>query len=333
MSAENNPLKALGYLLTAVFMFECVGLFAKLLSPDITLYTKVFARSFFALLPLGFMLLWLRDKALLRTPQPKLHLIRGVIGFATLLTNFYAIGHLNLSTVTAIQFTMPFFMMLLAAIWLCEKLTPLRIGAVLVGFAGAMLTIPQNDGTALLANITLLATIAAFASALLGGASGVIIRRLASTDKSITIAFYFTLSATVFGAFLLPFGFVWPNQHDLLLLMGMGVAGGCAQLLLSQAYRFGQVSVIAPYEYSALLWAMSFDALFFAHIPTLAMLAGAGIIIAADLTVAFAGRKRAVAAVPVLKDLSEDHARTDGEGQVGQHGEAKGQQQDNRVGV
>lgn len=297
-------------------MFETVGLFAKLLSADITLYTKVFARSFFALLPLGLMLVWLRDKTLLHTPQPRLHLIRGVIGFATLLTNFYAIGQLNLSTVTAIQFTMPFFMMLLAALWLHEKLTRLRIGAVLVGFAGALLTIPKaEDQTALLANITFWATLAAFASALLGGASGVLIRKLSAHDKSLTIAFYFTLSATVFGACLLPFGFVWPGGQDLLLLAGMGVAGGCAQLLLSQAYRYGQVSVIAPYEYSALLWAMSFDALFFGHIPTLLMLAGAGIIIAADLSVALAGRRRiALAAVPVLKGMRQNHASSDSRG-------------------
>lgn len=95
-SVSTSPLRALGYLLTAVFMFECVGLFAKLLSPDITLYTKVFARSFFALLPLGLMLLWLRNPAMLKTPQPRLHLLRGIIGFATLLTNFYAIDKLPL---------------------------------------------------------------------------------------------------------------------------------------------------------------------------------------------------------------------------------------------
>lgn len=294
MTPQNSPLKALAYLLTAVFMFETVGVCAKLLSPEITLYTKVFARSFFALLPLALMLLWLRNKALLRTPQPKLHLIRGVIGFATLLTNFYAIGALPLATVTAIQFTMPFFMLLLAAFWLGETLTPTRIGAVAVGFMGALIIVnPQAGGIGLT-----LASGAAFASALLGGASGVIIRRLTRTDHSLTIAFYFSLSATVFGAFLLPLGFVWPQGADMLLLAGMGLAGGVAQLLLTQAYRFGQVSVIAPYEYSSLLWAMSFGWIFFADIPTGAMLTGAVIIIAADLWVVLQEERRKQVAEP-----------------------------------
>ncbi len=278
----DSPVKALCYLLSAVLMFESVGVCAKLLSGEMTLYTKVFARSFFALLPLGLMLLWLRNKALLRTPQPKLHLLRGVIGFATLLTNFYAITHMPLAQVTAIQFTMPFFMMLLAAFWLGETLTPVRLGAVVLGFGGALLTTyDELSATATLS----LATMAAFASAFLGGASGVIIRRLTTTDASITIAFYFSLSATIFSLFLLPFGFVVPGGRDLLLLVGMGVLGGTAQLLLTQAYRYGQVSVIAPYEYSALLWAIGFGWLFFADIPTLLMLAGAGIIVAADILV------------------------------------------------
>lgn len=277
----DHPAKALFYLLTAVLMFESVGVCAKALSPEVTLYTKVFARSFFALLPLGLMLLWLRNAALLRTPQPKLHLLRGVIGFATLLTNFYAITHMPLATVTAIQFTMPFFMMLLAALWLRETLTPVRLGAVGLGFAGALLTIPEQAGNAALS----LATLAAFASAFLGGASGVIIRRLTATDASLTIAFYFSLSATVFSLFLLPSGFTLPGGRDLVLLAGMGVLGGCAQLLLTQAYRYGQVSVIAPYEYSALLWAIGFGWLFFADVPTLLMLAGAAIIVTVDLMV------------------------------------------------
>ncbi len=290
----DHPLKALFYLLTAVLMFETVGVCAKSLSGDVTLYTKVFARSFFALVPLTLMLLWLNNRALLKTPQPKLHLLRGVIGFATLLTNFYAINALPLATVTAIQFTMPFFMMILAALWLGEKLTPIRMGAVALGFGGALMIVnPATGGIGLS-----LAAIAAFASAIFGGASGVIIRQLTSTDHSLTIAFYFSLSAAIFSAFLLPFGFVMPSNSDMLVLAGMGVAGGCAQLLLTQAYRYGQVSVIAPYEYSALLWAIGFGWLFFNDIPTLAMLAGAAVIVAADLIVLFneSQKRKAIAA-------------------------------------
>jgi drug/metabolite transporter (DMT)-like permease len=190
--------------------------------------------------------------------------------------------------VTAIQFTMPFFMLILAALWLGEKLTPIRIGAVVIGFAGAMLIVNPTSGGAGLT----LASGAAFASALLGGVSGVIIRRLTQSDASLTIAFYFSLSATLFGACLLPYGFVWPQGMDLLALAGMGLAGGMAQLLPTQAYRYGQVSEIAPYEYSALLWAISFGWLFFGDHPTLPMLEGAALIIAADLVVLWHKQRR-----------------------------------------
>ena len=283
-----DTLRALLYLLSAVFMFETVGLFAKLVSPDIPLYTIVFARSFFAIFPLLVGVMLSGGIKTLRTQQPKLHLLRGVVGFLTLLVNFYAVRALDLASVTAIQFTMPFFMILLATLWLGEKLTPERLAAVIIGFGGALLIIGPT------AQIGLgLAGLAALASALLGGFSGVIIRKLTRTDNSLTIALSFSTFGSIFAAgLLLKTGFVMPATHDLLLLAAAGTAGGCAQLLLTQAYRFGQVSLIAPFEYTALLWASLFGYVFWDKIPTLLTLAGAVIIVAADLWVILRDKKR-----------------------------------------
>lgn len=275
-----NPLLALAYLLSAIFAFETVGLCVKLTEGDISLYTIVFARSFFAILPLALAITLMRGWGKIRTTQPKLHIVRGVIGFATMLANFYAIKELDLATVTAIQFTMPFFMMILAAVWLKEQLTPIRLAAVVVGFGGALLVLHPEDG----AGISL-AGLAALASAFLGGTASVIIRRLTKTDSSLTVALSYACFASLFALPLLPFGFTIPSLHDGLLLMAAGTAGGCAQLLLTQAYRHAPVSVIAPYEYSALLWAMSFNFIFWDKLPTVMMLTGAAIIVAADLMV------------------------------------------------
>lgn len=269
-------------------MFETVGLCAKLVSADVSLYSIVFARSFFALLLLTVAITYTRGWKKIRTAQPKLHLLRGVIGFATLLTNFYAIKEMDLASVTAIQFTMPFFMMMLAAFWLKEQLTPVRLTAVAVGFGGALLVLRPEDGASLS-----LAALAALASAFLGGASGVIIRKLTRTDSSLTVAFSFACFGTVFAATLLPLGFTMPSPHDLLLLACAGTAGGIAQLLLTQAYRHAPVSVIAPYEYTALLWAMSFNYLFWDRLPTLLMLTGALIIVSADLMVLWQEERKA----------------------------------------
>lgn len=280
MTAPHSPLKALAYLLSAVFMFETVGLCAKLVSGDVSLYTIVFARSAFAILPLVVAITLTRGWANIRTAQPKLHILRGVIGFATLLANFYAIKEMDLATVTALQFTMPFFMILLAAIWLKEQLTAIRLFAVVIGFSGALLVLHPEDGGSIS-----LAALAAVASALLGGASGVIIRKLTRTDSSLTVALSFATFGTVFAAALLPFGFTMPDAHDLGLLAMAGTAGGIAQLLLTQAYRHAPVSVIAPYEYTALLWAMGFNFVFWDKLPTLFMLIGAATIVSADLMV------------------------------------------------
>jgi len=290
----HEPVKALCYLLCAVFMFETVGVLAKLVGDGASLYTIVFCRSLFATLPLLLGIWWLGGVRLLRVRQPKLHLLRGIVGFGTLLANFYAIKALPLATVTALQFTMPFFMMLLAAVWLHEQLTIIRWLAVGLGFAGALLVAQPESGHSLS-----LATLAALASALLGGISGVIIRRLTQTDHSLTIALSYSALCALFCLVLLPQGFFWPTPLALTLLAGAGVSGGIAQLLLTQAYKHAPVSVIAPYEYTSLLWAMLFGWIFWDHLPTLMMLAGALTIVGADLMVLWQEERRQKKAIVV----------------------------------
>jgi drug/metabolite transporter (DMT)-like permease len=285
-----NPLKALALLLSAVFLFEIVGVCAKLLSASYPVGMIIFARNFFALWPLALGILMLGGKSLLTTRQPRLHIVRGLVGMATMYCSFAAIGSLPLATLTALQFTMPIFMVILAALWLRERLSFAQIGAVGFGFAGAMLIANPANGT------FNFATLLALLAALCGGTASVMARQLTKTDHSLTIAFYYSLASALFGAVMLTQGFMVPNLHDLALFMAAGFAGGVAQLLLTQAYRHAAVGVIAPYEYSSLLWASLFGWMFWGDIPTVFTLAGAVIIIAADLIVLLqAERRRATA--------------------------------------
>lgn len=289
----NNPLRALAYLLAAILLVECAGVCAKLVSAHVSLYSIVFSRSFFALFPLLLGIWLMGGRKLLTTPQPKTHLLRGLTGFFTVLANFYAIKHLPLATVTAIQFTMPFWMMLLASFYLQERLTPARWLAVIVGFGGALLVVEPWQGTTLHP-----AVFAALASAFLGACNGAFARQLTQTDHSLTIALSFSLIGTVFGLCLLPIGFIWPAPAHMALLAAVGLAGGVAQLLLVQAFRYGPVSVIAPFEYTALLWATLFGWIFWGHLPGLMTLYGAILIVAADLLVLVQGKiKRDVVAM------------------------------------
>ena len=274
--------KALLCLLSAVFMFEMVGVFTKL-THEVPLYTIVFCRSFFALLPLGLGWWWLKlGAAGLKPRAPKLHLARGVVGFATMLCNFYAIQQLPIATVTALQLTMPFFMMLLAALWLKEKLQIHQIAALLVGFLGAVVMAKPIVGSS---DVAMQAIMAAIASAFLGATSGVMIRKLniGAKDPPLLIALSYSALCAFFTLFLLPFGGAWPEGMNLVYLIGAGCAGGVAQLLLTLAYRYATVKAIAPYEYSSLLWAGLFGYVLWGDKPTLAMLCGVGLILLADM--------------------------------------------------
>ncbi|MEJ2124521.1 MAG: DMT family transporter, partial [Alphaproteobacteria bacterium] len=113
------------------------------------------------------------------------------------------------------------------------------------------------------------------------------VRSLGRTEKPVTTAFYFALVATVMTAVMLPWGWVTPNFTDLLLLFGVGAFGGIGQLLLTRAYQMALSSVVGPFSYSAILWAMLLGWLFWGEWPTLQVIAGAGIVIGAGVAIIF----------------------------------------------
>lgn len=285
LAPSRDPVMALAYLVTAVLLFETVGVCAKLLSTAYPVGMIVFARNAFALLPLAIGLTLTASWSSVRSHQPKLHLARGLVGMATMYCSFVAIRTLPLATLTALQFTMPFFMIMLATFFLKEKLTLVRTGAVLLGFCGAVLVAKPTQGAALDGAVVL---------ALFGGTASVMARQLTKTDSSLCIAFSYSTFCALFGvAMLMKQGVIMPNLHDTLLFLCAGCAGGLAQLLLTQAYRHAPVNVIAPYEYTSLLWATLFGWIFWGDLPTVVTLLGAAVIVVADLWVLFTETKKA----------------------------------------
>lgn len=238
----------------------------------------VFFRNAFAFIPLFVFIFRGAGLGVLATRRPLGHLTRAAVGLTSMAAGFAAVQHLPLSEATAFGFASPLFMTLLAGLMLGETIGPRRAAAVVAGFCG-MLVMVRPDGTVQDVTGTALAILAAICAA---GAM-VTIREISRTERGPTIVFYFTLAGTVLGAASLPFHWVTPDRTTLLLLVAAGLVGGTLQIALTEALRRAPVAVLAPFDYTQLIWASLIGYALWGEMPRLRTLAGVGIIAAAGL--------------------------------------------------
>lgn len=130
----------------------------------------------------------------------------------------------------------------------------------------------------------------------LGGAvfaalAQVFVRRLVMTEKTPAIVFYFSLTASVLSLFTLPFGWVVPTMRETLILIGAGLLGGVGQILLTSSYREADASLVAPFDYASMLFALIIGYFVFEEVPSLTMLAGAALVVTAGILIIWRERK------------------------------------------
>ena len=218
--------------------------------------------------------------ASLRTSRIGTHATRMVIGLGAMTLNFLGMTMLPLAEATVIGFAVPLFATVLAALFLGEKVGRYRISAVLIGFIG-VLVVMRPDSAAMHSTGALIALAGAVATA----SVTIFIRQLGTTEATTTTVFWFTASSLIPLSLLMVF---FARVHDPLtwaLLVGIGVTGGIAQLLLTGALRFAPVAVVLPMDYTGLIWASLMGWLLFAALPVPATLIGAPIIIASGLAI------------------------------------------------
>ncbi len=273
----HDPRRGIILKLVSVLLFCLMNLLIKLLEGTYPTSEIIFARSFFALFPLIPLVIIAGGLAALKVKSWQGQLIRSAVGLLAMVLTFYSLPHVPMTTFTTIFFTMPLFVVVLAALFLREKLSGARLGAVLIGFIGVLIVLRPDVGG--YDYYVLIALIASFFVAIVT----VLIRKLTATENSIAIVFWFTAFCTITSGAMMMTEFVKPNLHDGLLLIGSGISGGIAQVLLTQAYRYGQVSILTSFEYTAIIWATLFEVYFWDKWPDLYVFIGAGIIIGSGL--------------------------------------------------
>jgi drug/metabolite transporter (DMT)-like permease len=239
----------------------------------VPVFEIILFRNAFAFVPLGLYIWRTTGFEVLRTHHPLGHLLRSIVGLTAMVCGFSAVQHLPLTEATALQFTSPLFMTALSALMLGEVVGRHRWSAVVVGFVGVLVMARPIPGHMNLAGVGL-GILAALGTA---GAM-VTIRQMAATERGPTIVFYFTLAGTALGAVGSLLHWVTPDPATLGLLVLGGLIGGVGQLLLTEAARNAPIGVIAPFDYSQLVWATMFGLVIWGDVPGPFTLVGALIV-------------------------------------------------------
>jgi drug/metabolite transporter (DMT)-like permease len=293
-----NLFKGISFKLISALLFAAMSALVRQLGDVAPVGQMVFFRSAFAILPV-VVIYALRGELMsaVRTGRPFGQLGRGLLSVGGMFTNFSALTRLPLADATSISFASPLITVALAAIILKERVRIYRWSAVLVGFAGVIvMLIPHFDvghyamaGTAAAATVgSVLALISAFCNA------GTVIqtRRLTQSETTSSIVFYFSLVCAIAGALTLPFAWHSPTFSELTKLIALGILGGIAHIFLTESYRHAAASVVAPFDYTSMLWALLLGYWLFGELPDVLVYLGASIVAGAGLFVIW--RERAL---------------------------------------
>jgi len=284
-----DPVKGIAFKIGSVLVFICMSAMIKATSAEVPPGEAVFFRSFFAIPVILGWLWWRGDLSTgLRVQARMAHFWRGLIGTCAMGFGFSALGFLPLPDVTAIGYATPLLVVIFAAMFLGEDVRAFRLGAVALGLTGVLIILAPKltllesgavmQGEAIGAILVLIAAV--FASL-----AAIHVRQMVKVEQTSAIVFYFSATASLLGLATLPFGWVVPTAFEAALLIMAGLLGGLGQIFLTSAYRHADASVVAPFDYSSMLFAVLIGYFIFDEVPTLRTLLGGAIVILAGVLI------------------------------------------------
>ena len=270
--------RSIGAMLIAVAAFSLMDAVLKTLSGRYPALQVAALRGLTALPLVCAYVLWRREVGELLRVRWQLHLFRGLIGILMLSLFSFSLRELGLAEAYAIFFIAPLLITVLSIPVLGERVAPLHWLAIAVGMLGVLIALrPQGSAFFSLGALAVLAAAGCYAASAVAG------RVLSRTDASVTLVFWTTASmAFGAGALAVPSWVAIPQVHWPLLL-ALAVTGFIGQLAITEAFRHGQASAVAPFEYTALAWGVALDWSFWRIVPDRYTLIGGAIIIASGL--------------------------------------------------
>lgn len=281
--------------LCSTLMLACVkGLHGTIPTGEV-----IFFRSFVALFPLlGWLTLQGNVIDNLKTNNLLGHFIRGFSGTGGMYFNYLALVYISLADATALSYAAPMFTVMMAVFLLKEHVRISRWLAVMMGLCGIVIMLSASlraehaaiSGT-LHSGMTV-GIIFALIAALCTATSNIQIRFLTGIEKPGAIVFYFSVMTTLIGLATYYWGWIVPSWRQLLLLIGCGLFGGMAQILVTLSLRFSDASLLAPFDYSTLVWSMMIGYLFLNSLPLPSTLIGAAVVASAGIFTLWSEQRR-----------------------------------------
>ena len=209
----------------------------------------------------------------LETQRPALHITRSFLGAFSMAMSFLSLAYLSVANAQALAYLAPALVLPLTATLLNERLSSSVFIAIFLGFAGVIFLL--WDALSLPKEGAIIGVMAGLAFALTMAFVRVHTKTMTFTEHSTTIAFYFAIVAAMLGLTTLPFGWVTLNLSLIAWLVLAGLIGGVGHIVSNEAIARAPVSTLAPFEFTGLIWALGFDLILFATIPSINGLIGA----------------------------------------------------------
>ncbi|TIO06499.1 DMT family transporter [Mesorhizobium sp.] len=255
-----------------------------------------FFRSFFAIFPIVIFLAFQgKLGTAFSTKRPLNHIARGVVGVCAMGLSFFALTRLPLPEAITLNYAQPLLVVVFSSIFLGEAIRVYRWSAVAVGLVGVLIIswpeLTLLSSGAALGDQEVLGVIAALAGAATSAVAMLLVRNLVQSEPTATIVLWFSVTASVLALLSLPFGWQALTPLQAGLLVAAGFCGGLAQILMTAAYRHAEASVVAPFEYTSMILGIVVGYLAFGDVPTVHMLIGGLIVVAAGIFIIWRERQ------------------------------------------
>jgi drug/metabolite transporter (DMT)-like permease len=290
---KHNPLHGIYLKLGALVLFCTMDAMVKALGGTYGSFQLMLFRSVIAMVPVAVLIWHAGSLKVVRSNRPWLQALRVCVAFGSLFGFFYVFPRMPLVDAYAISFAAPLFMVALSVPLLGEPVGWRRWTAVGVGFVGVLIMLdPWGIQFHAISLIVLGAT---FCYAL----STVMVRLLSRHDQDVATVFWFSAAASVVSLIGAIPEWIWPTAIDWVWLIGLGLLGGVAQILITRAWRLAPAAVLAPFDYTSIVLAVLFGYLWFREEPSPTVWYGLPLVIGSGLYILHRERVRARERIPM----------------------------------
>ncbi|MGV6873898.1 DMT family transporter [Pseudochelatococcus sp. B33] len=272
---RNTTLAGIGLMVFGLFVFSVNDVMGKWLVATYSVGQILLIRSIAALAVLAPFIL--REGAsFFNIVRPRVQIARALCGTAEVALFYWAVAYLPLADVMTFYLASPIYVTAMSALFLGERVGPARWLAVIVGFGGVLIALGPS-----IAHLSWPSLIALAGSLSFSGL--MVMTRLSRGAGDLQLVAFQIVGGLAFGIIAAPFGWVVPDVAGLAMLGLLGIVSMVAFLCVNRSLKLAPASVVVPYQYTIIVWAVVFGYVFFDEVPEVTTLLGAAIIVGAGI--------------------------------------------------